>query len=80
MIYGIGKVEKEMENKTSIFRIMPSKILGFAKVQKRMIDDSILHGKHSRRGGIDAFNSDLMDRSLSMVSARRVAIKSNQNE
>ena len=43
-----------------------------------MIDDSILHGKHSRRGGIDA-NSDLLERSKSIVSARSVANKANRS-
>ena len=43
-----------------------------------MIDDSILHGKHSRRGGIDA-NSDIIERSLSIASARRVANKATKS-
>ena len=33
MIFGVGMSPKEMKKKTCVFRIMPSKLLGFSKVQ-----------------------------------------------
>ena len=32
MIFGVGAAHAEMKNKTSVFRIMPTKVLGFSKV------------------------------------------------
>lgn len=56
MIFGVGQVPKEMKNKTCIFRIMPSNLLGFSKVQQRLIRD--LGGKHGRQD-LAELNSDI---------------------
>ena len=49
MLFGVGKCpeETEMKNKTCIFRIVPSKILGFTKVQQSMIRDKYV-GRNNR--------------------------------
>ena len=39
MIFGVGQCPAEMKNKTCVFRIVPSSILGFSKVQQQMIRD-----------------------------------------
>jgi regulatory protein YycH of two-component signal transduction system YycFG len=33
MIFGVGMTPKEMKNKTLTFRIVPSQLVGFSKVQ-----------------------------------------------
>ena len=57
MIFGVGNVPQEMKNKTSLFRIMPTRLLGFSKVQQRFVKDKELIGNKSRDPSMK--NSDL---------------------
>ena len=54
MIYGVGLCPPEMKNKTCIFRIVPSKILGFSKVQQILVND-----RHGRSRDPNRINRDL---------------------
>ena len=39
MIFGVGSVPQESKSKTCVFRLLPSNILGFHKVQQQVVSD-----------------------------------------
>ena len=56
MIFGLGNAPKERESKTCVFQIVPTKVLGFSKVQQKMISDDWYRPKER---DAEDMNSDL---------------------
>ena len=82
MIFGIGEVPRERKTKTCAFRIVPSKILGFSKVQQRMICDHCIHDKTvvNEARDISAINSDLDDTSNPMQNSSKTRVEDGGDE